>query len=165
MYLDWARPRLVRGAAKPMEHSMSPKEARRPAKATVVGLALALPLLAGCAYDDGYYGPPAHYGYGYGYYGYSYGHPCSWRYDCDGWGHRRHHHRHHADDDDGNHHGGDDGAGNPPPTNPGGHASNTPRRPIFVNPPDAAERGSPRMGHRSPPPSQILIPKPRDSRR
>lgn len=146
---------------------MSPKQARRPAKATVVGLALALPLLAGCAYDDGYYGPPPDYGYGYGYgyYGYG-GYPCSWRYDCDGWGHRRHHHRHDADDDDdGHHHGGDDGAGNPPPANPGGHASDTPRRPIFVDPPDGGPSGWPRMDRRSAPPNQIWIPQTRDSRR
>ena len=66
----------------------------------------ALPLLASCAYDDGYYDPAPGYGYdygnggynygyggvhGYGGYGYNYGYgnPC-WPYGCDGdWHHRR----------------------------------------------------------------------------
>ena len=33
----------------------------------------ALPLLASCAYDDGYYDPSPGYGYGYGGGGYGYG--------------------------------------------------------------------------------------------
>jgi hypothetical protein len=138
---------------------MSSDQTRRPVRATVLGLGLALPLLAGCAYDDGYYAPPADYGYGYGYgyYGYGYGYPCGWPYDCDRWHHRRHHH-HHDDDDDG-HHGGND----PRPVKPGGHASNIP--PEIVRPRDVEPPRVPRADRRGSPPSQIWIPPHRDSRR
>lgn len=99
----------------------------------LAGLAglLALPLLAGCAYDDGYYPPPSGYGYGYGSYGYGgygyYGNPC-WPYGCDDY---HHHHHHWGDDDNDGHHshrgsGMTDGspprppiAGNHPPSQPG----------------------------------------------
>jgi hypothetical protein len=99
--------------------------------AAFVGV-LALPLLAGCAYDgayydSGYYDDGYGYGYGgaYGYGGYGYyGSPC-WPYGCDDWGHRHHRH-HHWDDDDNNdphhhhHHGGSAGMpGSIPPRTPG----------------------------------------------
>ena len=149
---------------------MSSEQARHAAKRAVFGFALAVPLLAGCAYDDGYYddgyyGRPD-YGYGYGYYGYGYGYPCGWPYDCDRWHHRRHHHHHGDDDDDGNQHGGDDGGSSPPPGNPGGHASNVIPRTEFLNPPDVESPGSPpRSDRRGTPPGQIWIPPQRDSRR
>jgi hypothetical protein len=97
---------------------MSLVQLLRPTTARLAGLAgmLALPLLAGCVYDDGYYNQPPNYGYdygnnyGYGYgggYGYGYGYygnPC-WPYGCDD---GYHHHHHHGDDndngDDNNHH-------------------------------------------------------------
>jgi len=111
----------------------------RPMTARLAGLAgmLALPLLAGCVYDDGYYSPPPSYGYdygddygygGYGSYGYGYGYgyghygnPC-WPYGCDGWGHRRHHHHDNDDDNDNSHHhhhGGGIGMNDGPQFDPG----------------------------------------------
>src|SRR5262245_60532978 len=109
-----------------MERSMSFSKSLRPKAAQLAGLAglLALPLLAGCVYDDGYYGPSSSYGYGYygpdyGYGGYGYGsgygyygNPC-WPYGCGGYGHN-HHHGWGDDDDDNNHHhhhGSGSGAG------------------------------------------------------
>jgi hypothetical protein len=96
----------------------------RPTTARLAGLAgmLALPLLAGCVYDDGYYSPPPNYGYGYGDnygygygggYGYGYGYygnPC-WPYGCDGGYHHHHHHGSDDDDNDDNNHHHHHGAG------------------------------------------------------
>ena len=55
---------------------------------------LALALLAGCAYEDGYYGPSNGYGYFYDHhYGHNYSrhhhrrYPCRSSYDCDDWRH------------------------------------------------------------------------------
>jgi hypothetical protein len=116
----------------------------RPGKAlisAVVGM-LALPLLASCAYDDGYYDPAPVYGGGYGYGGYGYGgygynhgyygDPC-WPYGCDDW-HHRHHHHGSGDDGDGDnshhhHHGGGDPPGGGPPTGPGPQVNNRPPPP------------------------------------
>lgn len=145
-------------------------------KATILGLALAMPLLAACAYDDGYYGayddyygPPADYGYGYVFYGYSYGYPCSWRYDCSDWGHRhRHrHHRHHGDDDDddGKRHRGERGVGNRPAVDPDDHASDVPRRPRIVMPRDSETGGFARRDRRSSSPNPFWIPTGRESKR
>lgn len=124
---------------------MSFAKSLRPKAARLAGLAglLALPLLAGCAYDDGYYGPSSSYGYGYygpdygygGYgYGYSYGYygnPC-WPYGCDDWRHDRHH-RHGWGDGDGDgdnshHHGNGDANGGRPPGGPTDHAGGSPDR-------------------------------------
>ncbi len=94
---------------------MSLAQSLRPTLARLSGLAgiLGLSLLAGCAYQGGYYDPSPGYGYDYGYggygygyggygygyggYGYGYGSPC-WPYGCNDWKHR-HHRRHHWDDD------------------------------------------------------------------
>src|SRR5262245_66000862 len=89
---------------------------RTKARLAALGGLLALPLLAGCVYDDGYYDSGYGYGdaygsgyayggYGYGYpYGYGYyGSPC-WPYGCDDWHHRRHHHGGWDDGDGGGHH-------------------------------------------------------------
>ena len=136
-------------------------------KTTILGLALAMPLLAACAYDDGYYGPPADYGYGqvYGYYGYGYGYPCGWPYDCDDWDDWHGHHRHHGDDDDGDGHHRDHDAGNRPPVDPNDHASDVPRRPRIVMPRHDETGGFARSDRGSSPPNQIWIPTGRDSRR
>lgn len=123
----------------------------------VVGI-LALPMLAGCAYDGGYGGPPAVYGpaYGYGGYGYS----CGWRYDCDDWGHRYHkHHRYqrrHVDHDGDHRRHDDDGS-----DRPRRHAADT--RPRSGG---EVEGGGPERGERrASPPGQIWVPTGRDSRR
>ena len=95
---------------------MSFAQSLRPRLVRLSGLAgiLGLPLLAGCAYQDGYYDPSPGYGYdygyggygyggygygGYGYGGYGYGSPC-WPYGCNDW--HRHHRHHHWDGDDDN---------------------------------------------------------------
>ena len=119
-----------------------PGKARFPA---LIGM-LALPLLASCAYDDGYYDPSPGYGYGYGGYGYGgygynygyYGNPC-WPYGCDDWHHGRRHHHGWGDDDgdgdNGHHHhsgGGMPGGGPPsqPPSGPGPQAHSGPDGPF-----------------------------------
>ena len=127
---------------------MSPWRRLYPGKArfsAFIGM-LALPLLASCAYDDGYYDPSPGYGYGYGGYGYGgygynygyYGNPC-WPYGCDDWHHgRRHHHGWGDDDGDGDnghhHHGGGGmpGGGPPsqPPSGPGPQAHSGPDGPF-----------------------------------
>jgi len=123
----------------------------RPTAARLAGLAgmLALPLLASCAYDDGYYGPSYGYGYdygpdyGYGGYGYSYGYygnPC-WPYGCGDWQH--HHRRHHWDGDGDDHdhdhdnghqhqHGGGVGTNDGPRFDP-----RSQNKPHYVIPPSA----------------------------
>jgi hypothetical protein len=133
---------------------MSSEQPRRPVKAAILSFAIALPVLAGCVYDDGYYGPPDDYGYGYGYgyYGYGYGYPCGWAYDCHRW--RRHHHHHHDDDDD--------QGGNRPPVHAGGPGSNIP--PEIVKPRPVEPPRAPRVDRRGQPPNPIWIPQ-RDSRR
>jgi hypothetical protein len=142
---------------------------------------LAVPLLAGCAYDGGYYDggyydPPPRYGYGYGSYGYGYGRSCGWFDDCYGWGGHRHHrhHGHHGrhhwddddDDDDRHQRGDDDGVKGPPPVDRDRHAVfNTPR-PRDGNPGRGETRGSDRGGGRTSSPGQIWLPDTgRDSRR
>lgn len=125
----------------------------RPTAARLAGLAgmLALPLLAGCAYDNGYYEPSYSYGsdygpdYGYGGFGYSYGYygnPC-WPYGCGDWRHRHHDH----DDDDHDHdndhdnghqqHGSGVGMNHGPRFDP----DRPQNKPHFVVPPSANNRG------------------------
>jgi hypothetical protein len=164
---------------------MSLAQSLRPTLTRLAALAgiLGLPLLAGCAYEDGYYDPSPGYGPGYGYdygyggygydygyggYGYNYGHygsPC-WPYGCDDW-HHRHRHHHDGDDDNDSHHhrhGGDDGM-NDPRFDPNRHAGNFPRQPQQPNPGSIEPRG-PGRGAQSPSsPNPIWIPAPRDSRR
>jgi hypothetical protein len=121
---------------------------------------LALPLLAGCAYDSGYYGPAYDNGYGYGYGGYGYGYgygyygnPC-WPYGCNGWGHRRHHHWDDDDGDNGTHHNHhyNHGSGvgmNRPSGGPGYSGGNGGA--VGVNdPPGAGHSGRPRGGAQTP---------------
>jgi hypothetical protein len=174
-----SRLRTVRGAVKAMELPMSLARRPFPGKARISALAgmFALPLLASCAYDDGYYDPSPGYGYdygnggynygyggvyGHGGYGYNYGYgsPC-WPYGCGGdWHHRHHHHQGSGDDgdnhDDGNnhhhHHGSGDMSGGRPPTGPGRQANDAP---------DAGKRPDPR---RSPSSPYIWVPQPKDSK-
>jgi hypothetical protein len=135
--------RADRGALKETELPMSLTRRLFPGKVRFSALAgmFALPLLASCAYDDGYYDPSPGYGYGYGGYGggyggYGYGNPC-WPYGCGGdWHHRRHHHQGSGDDDgdnndgDNNHHhhhrGSGDMSGGRPPGAPGPQANDGP---------------------------------------
>ncbi|HZF33014.1 MAG TPA: hypothetical protein VE914_04375 [Candidatus Angelobacter sp.] len=137
-----------------MERLMSLARPVRPGKALIsafVGM-LALPLLASCAYDDGYYDPAPVYGGGYGYGGYGYNHgyygdPC-WPYGCDDWRHRHHHHGS-GDDDDGDnshhhHHGGGDPPGGGPggPGGPGPQTNNNPSPPYPYPPWNKQQRDS-----------------------
>jgi hypothetical protein len=131
-----------------MEYPMSLTRRLLPGKARFSALTglLALPFLASCAYNDGYYDPSPGYGYDYGNGGYNYGYggvygyggygnPC-WPYGCGGdWHHRRHHHQGWGDDnDDGdnngnNHHhhrGSGDMSGGRPPNGPGPQANDAP---------------------------------------
>lgn len=127
---------------------------------------LAPVLLTACAYDDGYYGPPAAYDYGYGY-GYGYYDPgCGWPYDCDDWHH--HHYRHHhgdgdEDNDSGQHryHGGVQGGR--PRFDPNRQAGDFPHHQEQQNPRNAEPAGP---GRARPPasPNPYLIPQPRDSK-
>lgn len=122
---------------------MSLAQSPRPALAGLAGLA-GLLLLAGCAYQDGYYYDPSPgYGYGYGSYGYSYGYgggyygsPC-WPYGCRDWKHRHRHHRHWDDDDDddgGKHRRHDGMQGGRPRFDPNRQAGDFPRRQEQQNP-------------------------------
>jgi hypothetical protein len=160
-----------------MERSMSSQFSFRSTKRRLCRLAcmLALPMIAGCAYDGAYYDPPPRYGYGYGSYGYGYGgfgHPCGWYGDCYGWGHRhhRHHGRHHWDDDDEDddhrHRRGDnDGVKGQRPVDRDRHAEYDPPRARDENPGRGDTRGSERGGRRTSP-GQIWLPDTgRDSRR
>jgi hypothetical protein len=145
-----------------MERSMSLVQSLRPTTARLAGLAglLALPLLVGCVYDDGYYDPSSSYGYGYDYgpdygyggYGYNYGYygnPC-WPYGCNDWNHNhRHHHWDDNDNDNDNshqhHHGTGSGMSGGPRFDPGG----PPDKPRYVVPPSAnndAPKQQPRSG-------------------
>jgi hypothetical protein len=167
-----------------MERSMSFSKSLRPTAARLAGLAglLALPLLAGCVYDDGYYGPSSSYGYGYygpdyGYGGYGYGsgygyygNPC-WPYGCGGYRHHRHHGW--GDDDDNNHHhhhgsgsgaGAGGGTGGGPPTNPG---PPPPRQPYVVRVQPDDDRVSPNQpspGRRAPSSPYVWVPQQKDSK-
>jgi len=156
----------------------------RPTKVRLAGVAgmLALPLLAGCAYEGGYYGSSDNYGYnygddygydgygygyGYGYGGYGYGgygYPC-WPYGCDDFDHRhrRHHDRDDDNDNDGHHHHGGDAGMNEPRFDPNRHAGNFPRQPQQRN---LVEPRGPARGVQPPSsPVPFWIPPPRDSRR
>ena len=135
---------------------------------------LAVALLAGCAYDGGYYDPPPRYGYGYGSYGYGYGgygRPCGWFNDCYGWGHRhhRHHKRRHWDGDrgdDDHHHDDGDVTKRPPVVDRDRHAVNFPPRARDGNPGAAEPRRSGRDGGRRSSTGPIWLPDTgRDSRR
>jgi hypothetical protein len=150
------------------EHSMSFAQSVIPGRArlAILGGLLALPLLAACAYDGGYYDPYAYGAYGYGGYGRGYGYygnPC-WPYGCgDRHHHRRHHHRGWGDGDDDNHHSG--GGGAPGGGTPGGGTpdAGTPSEPShYVN--DLRNR-SPKMPMaRSQSGTPVWIPQQRDSK-
>jgi len=129
---------------------------------------LALPLLAGCAYDSGGYydnGYGYPYGYGYGYpYGYGYGYYGAYGFfggdDCWSWGcDDRRHHRDHDDNDndDSHHHHGDSGVGmnvprfHPPESHP--PESNVPRH--FEQPNGENFRPNFRAAPAAPPPVWI----------
>jgi len=154
-----------------MELSMSIVQRFRPrnVRYSVLAGMLALPLLAGCAYEGDYYGSSydngygydygndygyggydygyGGYGYGYGGYGYGYGYygsPC-WPYGCDEWDHR--HHRHHdrdddSDDNDSHHHR--HSAEIDPRFDPGRQHNDAPRR---VEPPRMTDGGSVQHWH------------------
>ena len=107
----------------------------------------ALPLLAGCAYDDGY-----GYGGGYGSYGGYYGDSC-WPYSC----YNYHHHHHHWDDDN------DHDQGDHPPRGSGVTDGAPPRPPIAGNqPPSQPGPGS--GSGRKPPPYPMWYQQQRDSK-
>ena len=157
---------------------MSFSKSLRPTAARLAGLAglLALPLLAGCVYDDGYYGPSSSYGYGYDYgpdygyggYGYGYGYygnPC-WPYGCGGYRHHRHHHWDDDDDNDGghqHHRGAGTGLSHGQTVDP----SSSPRtKPHYVVPPSAdnSAPNGPSPGRRAPSSPYVWIPQQKDSK-
>lgn len=156
---------------------MSLVQSVRPTAARLVRLAgmLALPLLAGCAYDDGYYGPSSSYGYGYdngydygyGGYGYSYGYygnPC-WPYGCSDRRHRHHRHNHWDDDDNDDSHQRHRGAGmsDRPRFDPGVKSQDVPHFGVRPNADNDAPN-QPKLRRRTPSSPYVWVPQQRDSK-
>jgi hypothetical protein len=145
-----------------------------PTPAWLAGLA-GLLLLAGCAYQDGYYYDPSpgyaydygYGGYGYGYGGYYYGGSPCWPYGCRDWKHRHRHHRDWDDDDDddgGKHRSHDGMQGNRPRFDPNRQAGDFPRRQEQQNPRQAEPSAPARVRPQGPAQPYYYLPRQRDSK-